>query len=117
MSTGGSLGYSVMTYEASRAAFYRREAESILVRLDVRASSGHDAGIPSMAQRAKKGYRPCCAVPIQFAAPSPYKARADDALPDRNAALWPQVCTSSLVVALRPFVIPKNFDYSNGKFH
>ena len=54
MNTHGSIGYAIMTYQSSEAAFRHREADkATLVRLEGRASRGHVAGKSAFSQRAR----------------------------------------------------------------
>ena len=74
MNTDSKLGWSVYTYMSPEILLDKCEGtQSILLRIEGHCSKGHDA-VKELAQRAKVGLRPCCAVATHVLIPPTYPA-------------------------------------------
>ena len=73
MNTDTIAGYSAMRFQSAIIAFAECEATKwVLVRVDGRASKGHEDSTHSLTQRAKVGFCPRCVVPTRIAAPATF---------------------------------------------
>ena len=70
-------GYSAMANQSETISFGSREGDShILVQFGGTCARPHPGGRNDLAQRARAGYRPCCARPTHVAVPARYEVGA-----------------------------------------
>ena len=70
MNTDACLGFSAMGYQSSDLTFTSRDDNrGFLARYVGHFSKGRSGAKKELAQRAKVGYRPCCAAVTHVAAP------------------------------------------------
>ena len=88
MNTDSKLGWSVYTYMSPEILLDKCEGtQSILLRIEGFCSKGHDA-VKELAQRAKAGLRPCCAVATHVLIPPIYPAGRLGRKKLNSTSLW-----------------------------
>ena len=75
VNTDGKLGWSLSAYMSPEILFNHCEGtQSILIRVERVCPKGHEALKTALAQRAKVGICPCCALATHVLVPSTYSA-------------------------------------------
>ena len=89
MNTDSKLGWSVYTYMSPEILLNHCEGtQSILIRIEGFCSKGHEALKNDLAQRAKVGICPCCAVATHVLVPPTYAAGRPDRKKSNSISLW-----------------------------
>ena len=87
--TDGRLGWSLYAYKSPEILFNHCEGtQSILIRVEGVCSKGHEALKTELAQRAKVGICPCCAVATHVLVPPTYAAGRSDRKKSISTSLW-----------------------------
>ena len=91
LNTDSKLGWSVYSYMSPEILFESCEgSKSILLRIEGYCSKGHDAGREFLAQRAKVGLCPCCAVATHVLVPPVYLVGGPDRKKYNSTTFWPR---------------------------